>query len=1599
MPESRNNNGSKKPVQQPGNNIPKNHAGVAAMDAQRWKTTAKAIRENTEKYHELFNSLSEGFAVMEVVRDEQQRVVDLMYRQVNDAFEHLTGLNNVTGKTALETTPNYDKGRFKQYQDIVDKGQAQQSEFYLGNVDRWFKLHQSRLDGAGSDFVMAVFDDITERKRAEQALLDSETRLTADLAGMKRLHELNQRLIGIGSLDAALREILALAIEFLKADRGNIQLFNADSYSLHIAAHYGHGQAFIDHFSHYGCDAVCEAALRAKNRVIIEDILSARALQGTKDQKVIEADGIRSVQSTPLITRRGEVIGMMSTHFVEPHRPAPEQLVLIDLLAATTAEFIERTRAEEALGESKLLLERELDDTKRLQKISNQIIEEDDLEASYDAILGSAMELMHADLASLQVLIPETQELLLLAHKNFHPDSAKFWKYVNAGSTSVCGRALAKGERVIVEDIEHLRSGMDEGEHEAFTLSGIVSVQSTPLISRAGNQVGMISTHWKKPHKPSERELALYDIVARQVADMLERKKAEEALKKSEEKYRTLFETMSQGYQENEIIRDENGVAVDHRLLVSNPQFERLTGLKLEDCIGKPVKEILPQIEDFWLELFDRVARSGISERCEREVASLGRWYDVYAFSIEGDHIGVLFEDITERKLQEQRQEFLLKLNDAINPLSDAAEIERIACAMLGEHFKADRVYYAEVNEAAGNFGVRQAYLAPGSSSVVGIHPISAYAWAMPLYYKGLPVVIPDIHHSDLIPTADLPAMKAVQVISFCIIPLIKDKRLVGLLSATMHVPREWREEEIKLFGETAERIWAAQERAKAEDALKKSEEKYRTLFNTMEEALAVCEVVRDDAGEVTDLTYLAFNTAHERQTGLDGNSMIGRKLSEVLTKSDIERFIPIYARVANTGEPLNFEEYVDFTGRWYAASVYPRGDELSIFYRDITERKLHEQRQKFLLMLSDVLRPPKYPVDIQEAAMKLLAEELNVMRSTYITVEDDQDSYELTARHEINAPPIPNRGRIRDFSAVQARDYRSGKTLIIYDAENEAQPEAFRAIEVRAAIAVPLVKNGQLVAIVGVHSRTPRNWTNAEIHILEELADRTWAAVERARAEQALRENEGRLNIILEGIGEAFYALDHEWRFLFASHPALKMWKKKTEDVFGRPFLECFPQAAGSASYEAHQRVMTTRVAERFETVSPVLNRRIEVLIAPTSQGGLSVSFRDVEDARRAEDAVRDSEERLSLAIEIGELASWDWNLDTGEVKWNDRHFLMQGYAVGEVMPNYETWLARVHPEDRAETISLIEQSRDSRSLYIHEFRTLHPDGSIRWCSARGQFFYHDSGEPFRMIGVMSDVTELKRREQALRESEEKLRVFNNTLEQQVRDRTAEIHELSKRQKEIEEWQQQQVFRAILDTQEEERKRIAESLHNGLGQILYGTKLSLDQAMKTDMPDHAKDNLKNTDRLLATAISESRRISHELMPAILEDFGLKSAIEDTCRQLSDGVRIKCQFKGLNKQLDKYIETAVYRIIQELLMNIVKHSKATEALVAIELQKHQMLILVRDNGIGINPNAEKNSGIGLRTIQNKVSLLHGSINMESQAHKGTVININIPFNI
>ena len=192
-------------------------------------------------------------------------------------------------------------------------------------------------------------------------------------------------------------------------------------------------------------------------------------------------------------------------------------------LTALEAQKRELEQALQARDSTERQLQAELEDARLLQRISAAIAQEEAVDGLFETLLDAAAAVMKSDFASMQQWIAARDELELIGHRGFTDAAAKRWAIVGADGATTCGMALKARQRVIVEDARSCDFIVGSVDAAVFEQTGIRAVQTTPLLSRAGHLVGMISTHWREPHRPGERELRLLDVIARQAADLIER--------------------------------------------------------------------------------------------------------------------------------------------------------------------------------------------------------------------------------------------------------------------------------------------------------------------------------------------------------------------------------------------------------------------------------------------------------------------------------------------------------------------------------------------------------------------------------------------------------------------------------------------------------------------------------------------------------------------------------------------------------------------------------------------------------------------------------------------------------------------------------------------------------------------------------------------------------------------------------------------------------------------------------------------------------------------------------------------------------------------
>lgn len=209
---------------------------------------------------------------------------------------------------------------------------------------------------------------------------------------------------------------------------------------------------------------------------------------------------------------------------------------------------------------------------------------------------------------------------------------------------------------------------------------------------------------------------------------------------------------------------------------------------------------------------------------------------------------------------------------------------------------------------------------------------------------------------------------------------------------------------------------------------------------------------------------------------------------------------------------------------------------------------------------------------------------------------------------------------------------------------------------------------------------------------------------------------------------------------------------------------------------------------------------------------------------------------------------------------------------------------------------------------------------------------------------------------------------------------------------------QQVIALKSMMEGEEKERSRLAKDLHDGLGGLLSSVKLHFSNIGSNNKLLEQSEDYKKAVDLLDVTSSEARKISHNLMPGALVKFGLVEALQDFCNNINTSNTLKIDFQsfGITNRLPEAIESMIYRIVQELINNTIKHANASEAIVQLMGNEKGLHLTVEDNGCGFDLKKFKNPGIGIKNIRSRVDFLNGTLEFDSEIGVGTTINIEVP---
>jgi PAS domain S-box-containing protein len=463
----------------------------------------------------------------------------------------------------------------------------------------------------------------------------------------------------------------------------------------------------------------------------------------------------------------------------------------------------------------------------------------------------------------------------------------------------------------------------------------------------------------------------------------------------------------------------------------------------------------------------------------------------------------------------------------------------------------------------------------------------------------------------------------------------------------------------------------------------------------------------------------------------------------------------------------------------------------------------------------------------------------------------------------------------------------------------------------------------------------------------------------------------------ITEIIANGFFTVDQCWTVKYWNKAAEKLLGVSAADIVGKNLWKEFAGAIPAEFYAAYHSALIQDIPTHFEEYWGKMGTWFDVLTYHCD-GTLSISFRSRDQpagSKHPEQELKTLNELYRFITEVTNDCLWEWDLRTRQIFWIDGgHKRVYGYPIVNALIPQAFWENHLHPADKARILERLTTvlAEGADSIWEDEYRFQRADGSYAIVHDRGHIIYDSDKVASRMVGATQDITDRKSAEIQLLESERKL----------VEERLTKKNEL---------------IHAVQAAQENERSEIGKELHDNLSQILGAAKLYIEMA-KTD--DESREMcLDRSSGCIVKVIGEIRKISKSLstpglVMGLLESINM--LLDDVI--LFDSLKIEFHVAGIDeRELDERLRLTIFRIVQEQLNNILKHSEATAAKIELSKQDSEIVLRISDNGKGHDLLADE-QGMGNINIKSRAELYVGSVTIISKPGEGYELKVVLPLN-
>ncbi|MBP5997450.1 MAG: PAS domain S-box protein [Azonexus sp.] len=484
----------------------------------------------------------------------------------------------------------------------------------------------------------------------------------------------------------------------------------------------------------------------------------------------------------------------------------------------------------------------------------------------------------------------------------------------------------------------------------------------------------------------------------------------------------------------------------------------------------------------------------------------------------------------------------------------------------------------------------------------------------------------------------------------------------------------------------------------------------------------------------------------------------------------------------------------------------------------------------------------------------------------------------------------------------------------------------------------------------------------------------------ERKLAEQALINSRKQLTTLIEQAPVSIAMFDRDMNYIATSHRWLADYGRGLSSLIGLNHYEVNPDL-NQEWKEVHRQALAG-VAVRNDmdlwVMADGTRRWLRWAVHPWTNeagaiGGIIMSAEDITHQKLVEQALRASEDDLVRAQAVGKIGSWRLDVRRNELTWSSENYRIFGMSEG--MPlSYETFLSRVHPDDR-EYVDRMWKASLAGEPYDIEHRLL-IDGQVKWVSEKAELEFDARGSVVGGFGITQDITERRLTKNHLREA-------NMRLAAVAAERAEHLSELSGE---------------LMRAEQRERDRLYELLHDNVQPMLVAARLSLSGLSERTPRAEMLQRIAEVSEHISGVIQTARTLSVELNPPLIRERGLVPALESLCRwvHVNHGLEIDLVAAQNTEPASMTIRLMCFKAVRELLMNVAKHAGTRRAELVLEQASTDMLrITIRDQGAGFEMPAE-HEGSGLSNIERRLGMVGGSLSVVSVPGSGSVVTLLAP---